>query len=69
MENCLSLLPAMAVLIEHRLKFTDGYVLWVRVSQNQEASLSEAIMDSQSVETGNFFAKSVIRATTSTRIV
>ncbi|BAY50412.1 hypothetical protein SAMD00079811_80410 (plasmid) [Scytonema sp. HK-05] len=40
--------------MEHGRKFTLGLRLWVRVSQNREASPSEAIMDSQSIETANF---------------
>lgn len=36
--------------------------LWVRVSQNREPSPSEAIMDSQTVETANFgFPRSWLR--------
>lgn len=33
--------------------------LWVRVSQNREPSPSEAIMDSQTVETGTMVSKDV----------
>ncbi len=43
--------------------------MWVRVSQNREASLSEAIMDSQSVETANFLAEILIRVTTPIKFV
>ena len=58
MENCISLLPTWRIdgtwqEIHERLR------LWVRVSQNREPSPSEAIMDSQTVETATMVSQEV----------
>ncbi len=45
--------------MKHGRKFTLRLRLWVRVSQNREQSPSEAIMDSQTVETGTMVSKDV----------
>jgi len=45
--------------MEHSSKLTLELRLWVPVSQNRESSPSEAIIDSQSVETATMVSKEV----------